>query len=82
MSAVVDVEVIIAVECQLLEPQHELLQNGVRLERDRAVEVVLRLGADDGAIDLLVQRVDALAETQRRDVIWKCKWSKKRRGKN
>lgn len=69
MSAVVDVEVIIAVECQLLEPQHELLQNGVRLERDRAVEVVLRLGADDGAIDLLVQRVDALAETQRRDVI-------------
>ena len=63
VCAIVDVEMVIAVKGQLLEAKHKLLQNGIGLERDRTVEVVLRLAADHRAIDLLVQRMDPFAET-------------------
>lgn len=54
MRAVVHVEVVIAVELQQVEVQHEPLQYAVRLEGDGAVEVALIARPQNTAIELPV----------------------------
>lgn len=61
---VVDEQMIVAVQGEFLEAEHKLLQNSIRLKRDGTVEIILRLARDDGPIDLLVERVDALAKAK------------------
>ena len=50
MRAVVDDEVVVAVNVHRVEPEHEPLQDGLGLEGDHALDVALVLGHDDGAV--------------------------------
>lgn len=55
MRAVVDVKVIVAVELQLVEAQHEPLKDAMRLESDGAVEIPLVLRYQNGTVDFCVE---------------------------
>lgn len=55
MRAVVDVEVIVAVQLEEVEAQHETLQDRVRLEGDNAVQVAFVLRPQHSAIYLAIQ---------------------------
>lgn len=54
MSAIVHVEVVVAVELQQVEVQHEPLQDAMRLERHRAVQVALVARPEHTAVELAV----------------------------
>ena len=51
MGAVVDVELVVAVDGELLEPDHEPLEDRLRLEGDDAVDVALVPRGHHGAVD-------------------------------
>lgn len=54
VSAIVHVEVVVAVQLQQVEVQHEPLQDAVRLERDGAVQVALISRPEYPAIQLAI----------------------------
>lgn len=64
-------QVVIAVQGQLLEAQHEALQDRVRLEGEDAVQVRLVLRRYQCPVNLLVEWVESLSVAQFRDVVWK-----------
>ncbi len=51
MRAVVDDEAVVAIDGQPLEPEHEPLEDALRLEGEDAVDVALVGRSDDGAVD-------------------------------
>ncbi len=51
MSAVVDDELVVAVDSQVLEADHESLEDRLGLEGDDAVQLALVVGRHDGAVD-------------------------------
>lgn len=51
IGPVVDEQVVVAVQLEALEPQHEPLEDGVRLEGDGALQVPLAPGSEHGALD-------------------------------
>lgn len=55
VCAVIYVQVIVAVQLQEVEPEHEPLQDRVRLERDHAVEIPLVPRPEHRAVDLPVE---------------------------
>lgn len=55
MRAIEDVEVIVAIELQAIEPEHEALEDAVRLESNGAIERSLVLRRYDGPLDLPVK---------------------------
>lgn len=55
MSSVVDEQVVVAVQMQHVEPQHEALKNRVGLESDDAVQTLLVLRPQHSTVDLPVQ---------------------------
>lgn len=69
VRTVIHVQVIVAVQLQHVEAQHEPLQYGVRLERDDAVQIALVLRPEHGALDLAVQLLQEVVLTQRLHVI-------------
>lgn len=69
VGAVVDEQVVVAVELQLVEAQHETLQDRVRLERDDTVQVGLVLRAQQRAVDLAVLLLQKVVLAQRTHVI-------------
>lgn len=54
VRAIVHVQMVVAVELQHLEVQHEPLQDAVRLEGDGAVQVALVAGPEHAAVHLAV----------------------------
>ena len=74
MRAVVDEELVVAVDDQLLEPEHEPLEDALGLEGDDAVHVALVLGDDHGAVDGPRQRrEEALVTILAQFADWNCK---------
>lgn len=71
MGPVVDQQVIVAVQLQHIEAQHEPLQHRVRLEGDDAVQVAFVLGPQYGAVNLPVQLLQEVVLAQRLHVVWK-----------
>lgn len=55
MSAIVDEQMVIAVELQLIKAQHKSLQDGLRLEGDDAIEIRFVLRSQNGTVDLAIQ---------------------------
>lgn len=55
MGAIVDVQMIVAVQLQLIETKHEPLEDAVRLEGDGAVEILLQLRDQNGTVYLSVE---------------------------
>lgn len=62
---VIDVEVIVAIELQHVEPQHEALQDGVRLKGDDTVQVALVLRPEHSTVDFPVQLLQEMVFAQR-----------------
>lgn len=58
VCTIVYVQVIVAVQLQKVEPQHEPLQNRMRLERNHAVEIPLIPRPENGPVDLPVQLLE------------------------
>jgi len=56
--------VIVAVELELIEAEHKLLQNGLCLERDGAIQVGFILGSEDSAVDLAVELLQEMSFTE------------------
>lgn len=54
MGAIVHVEMVVAVELQQVEVQHEALQDAVRLEGDGAVQIALVARPQHAAVQLAV----------------------------
>lgn len=71
VRAVVHVQVIVAVHLHHVEAQHEALQNGVRLERDDAVQVALVLRPEYGTLNLAVDLLQEMVLANRLHVIWR-----------
>lgn len=69
VSAIVNEQVIVAVELQLIEAQHEPLQDRFRLEGHDAIDVRVVLRAEHGAVDLAVDLLQKVALAQRCHVI-------------
>lgn len=65
MGAVVNVQMVVAVQLQEVEPEHEPLQDRVGLERDDAVQVALVLRPEHRAIYLPVQVHEEVVLAQR-----------------
>ena len=55
MGAVIDEKMIVAIELELVEAKHKTLQDGLRLERDDAIEVRFVLRPQHSAIDFAVE---------------------------
>lgn len=55
VRAIVDVEMVVAVQLQLVETQHEPLEDAMRLEGDGAVKVPLVLRDENRPVDLPVE---------------------------
>jgi hypothetical protein len=74
VCSVVDEQVIVAVQIEHLEAQHEALQDRVRLEGEDAVEVALIARHNLGAVDLPVRGEEVVLRllTQLTDLI--CGW--------
>lgn len=69
VGSVVDEQVVVTVQVEHVEPQHEALQDRVCLEGDDAVETLLVLRAQHGAVDLPVQLLQEVVLAQRLHVI-------------
>lgn len=70
MCPIVDVEMVVTVQLQEVETQHEALQDRVSLEGDDAVEVALVLRPQEGAVDLPVHLLQEVALAQRLHRVW------------
>ena len=78
VRAVVDEELVVAVHLELLEAQHEPLQDGLRLEGHHAVDVALVLREDHGAVHGARDvREEALVTALAQLADWNCKRAKK-----
>ena len=71
MGAVVDEQMIVAVELELVEAQHEPLQDGLRLEGNDAVQIGFVLRTQNSAVDLAIELLQEVVLAQRRHVICK-----------
>ena len=71
MCAVVDEQVIIAVELELVETQHETLQDRLRLECYNAVQIRFILRSEHGTVNLPIELLQKVVFAQRRHVIYK-----------
>ena len=69
MGSVINVQMVVAVESEFFEPQHEPLQNAICLESHDAVQITLIFRSDDGPVDLFVQWMVSLPDTKLGDVI-------------
>lgn len=69
VSSVVNEQVIVTVELKLIETQHETLQDRLRLECDEAIQIVLVLRPQNGAIDLAIELLQKMALAKRSHVI-------------
>lgn len=69
MRSIVHVQMIVAVQLQHIEAQHEALQNGMRLEGDDAVQIAFVLRPQHGPIDFAVQLLEKVVFAQRLHVI-------------
>ncbi len=69
VSAVVDEQMIVAVELKLIEAEHETLEDRFRLESDEAIQIVLVLWPQNGPIDFAIKLLQKMALAQRRHVI-------------
>jgi len=69
MGAVVDEQMIVAVELELVEAQHEPLQDGLRLEGNDAVQIGFVLRTQNSAVDLAIELLQEVVLAQRRHVI-------------
>lgn len=70
MCPVVDKQMIIAVQLEHVEAQHEALQNRVGLERDDTVQIALILGPEDGAINFAIKLLQKVVLAQRLHIIY------------
>ena len=55
MSAIINEQMVVAVELQLIKAQHKSLQDGLRLEGDDAIEIRFVLRSQNGTVDLAIQ---------------------------
>lgn len=69
MGPIVYEKMVITVQLQEIEPQHEALQDGVRLEGDDAVQVPLVLRLQHCSIYLAVLKRQEVVLTLRRHVV-------------
>lgn len=70
MRAIVHVQMVVAVQLQHIEAQHEALQNRVCLEGDDAVQIAFVLRPKDGTVDFAVELLEEVVFAQRLHVIW------------
>jgi len=71
MGSIVDQQVIVAVELQHVEAEHEALQHRVRLEGDDAVQIPLILRPEHCSIDLPIKLLQEVVLAQRLHVVCK-----------
>lgn len=69
MGSIVDQQVIVAVELQHVEAEHEALQHRVRLEGDDAVQIPLILRPEHCSIDLPIKLLQEVVLAQRLHVV-------------
>ena len=69
VSAVVDEQVVVTVKLELIETEHEPLEDRFGLEGDEAVQVGFVLRPQHGSIDLAIKLLQEMALAQRRHVI-------------
>lgn len=69
MGSIVDQQVIVAVQLEHVEAQHEALEDRVRLEGDDAVQVAFVLRPEHGPVDLSVQLLQEVVLAQRLHVV-------------
>lgn len=60
---IVDVEMVVAVELEYVESQHEPLEDGVRLECDHAVQVAFVFRIEDGSVYFTIQLLEIMGFT-------------------
>lgn len=64
VCAVVDQEVVVAVQLKLIEAEHEFLQDRFCLERDGTIQVWLILRSQNRPVDLAVQLLQEMSLAQ------------------
>jgi len=69
MGSIVDQQVIVTVELQHVEAEHEALQHRVRLEGDDAVQIPLILRPEHCSIDLPIKLLQEVVLAQRLHVV-------------